>query len=483
MAWALAVAVGLTAFHFWSSRECLHAFFHFDDFWVLATADRIRISSIADIAKFFEPIHGLVLYRPLSTLGYFYLLRQIFDYQPLGYHVVQIGFHVVTGLLVYLLADKILQSPWRAATVALVYATAPGHAIATCWNALFTMTGAAVWYFAALLVWLGSDRRWRIPAVLLLFFLALLSSEHGASLPMALTLASAVLLQHPWRRIVGEQAPFYLLLGAYVGAKAYYVAFLLERAFPDPLQRAVVRQGYALNFDPLAITRNLGRYGGFALDALYAIPLTDGLAVAIGSGLLCAAFFGTVLVLVQPWRQQALRAAVFGIDLFIVALGPVLILQNHLFSYYVGIAAAGLSICLIALTRLFAPLVRVGAIVAGFVCLALHFGVTADQVRQSEEFRLFWGFTRSAAQWLYSVDAVALPGTVDEVVVPSDSVTQMVFDVGRGHEIFLCARYKVRTTRAVESEPSAPRRVILSRSLGSYPDLSRGWPWLRPCRR
>ena len=218
-------AVCLGVLCFWSYRAFLWEFFHFDDYWVLAVAAQIHIHSLNDVAQFFRPVHGFLLYRPISTVFYFYALRAAFGYNPVGYHATQIAFHVLNGLLVYCISDRLLHSSRALGTAtALVYATAPGHAIAACWIALFTVTGTAFLYFSGLLIWVGLDSRWRVPLTLLFFVLAMLASEHAVSFPLALTLVSVLVLRPVrWQQLLREQWAFYLIAGSYVAAKLYYV--------------------------------------------------------------------------------------------------------------------------------------------------------------------------------------------------------------------------------------------------------------------
>src|SRR5262249_11015091 len=153
-----------------------------------------------DVAQLFVPTHGFLFYRPLSTVTYFHVLHALFGTDPVGFHAVHLAFHVGNALLVYALAAQLLGEPWLAFAAALVYATAPGHALAAYWIALFTVTGTAFFYYLGLWVWLRTGDRWRVPLTLTLFIAALLSSEHAVSFPLVLTL-SALLLERPrWRR-------------------------------------------------------------------------------------------------------------------------------------------------------------------------------------------------------------------------------------------------------------------------------------------
>lgn len=479
---ALAV-VSLTTLYLWSYGDCIGAFFHFDDFWVLADAADVRLQSPLDVVRFFEPKQGFVLYRPISTVLYFYVLHQFFGYDPTGYHATQIAFHIANALLAYGIADCLFFSRPLALGTALVYASAPGHAIAACWNALFTETGTAFFYFLGLYLWLRLNSRWRVPVTLVVFSVALLAGEHAVSFPMALTLAAILLhSQCDWRRVVREQAVFYLVGGSYAAAKLFYLHFLLDKAFPSPVA-AAYRAGYGMSFQPQLVLQHLGRYFGFTVNLLYTVAAQNSWALVFGLLVIALAAVSTACVLSGRWATLPLRVAAFGLDLFIVALGPVLALQSHLYSYYVGIAALGMALALIgfagALPRLSA--VPVSLVVA--TLLTAHLLWAAKLVRQSNEFVFFNSFSRAAAGWLYTLTLTTQLEHTEEAVVPRTGLTALVFDEGQAQRLFLCASYRVRTTGNIDEEVPASGRVILRQPVPLVL-LPRSWTWMRrACER
>jgi len=468
----------LAAFYLWSYGDCIGTFFHFDDFWVLSAAAHIQTQSPWDVVQFFRPVHGFVLYRPVSTLLYFSLLHQLFGYDPTGYHATQIAFHIGNALLVYAIADSLFLSRARALATALVYATAPGHAIAACWMALFTMTGTAFFYFLGLWVWLQIDSRWRVPLTLFLFCVSLLASEHAVSFPIVLTLAAVLLGPRcDWRRVVREQVVFYLIAAAAVAAKVYALRYNLAGAFPDPAAQMYVSAGYAITLNPLALLRHLGRYFGFSVDLAYRVAEQDVGSLAVGAAVLAAAAIATVCVLTGRWTTRPLRIAAFGLDVFIVTLGQVLVLQAHLYSYYIGIAALGMSLALVAFAS---ALPRWSVIAPATVVAALvtaHVLWTVTLVRHSDEFIFLNDFSRSATRWLYSVASLTEMQPVDEVVVPRNKLTALVFDVGEAHRLLLCARYRVRTAAQIDAEREEPGRLLLRRPI-PFAQVPRSWAWM-----
>jgi hypothetical protein len=178
------------------------------------------------------------------------------------------------------------------------------------------------------------------------------------------------------------------------------------------------------------------------------------------------------------------RLVSFGLTLFGTALGPVLILPNHVYSYYIGTAAAGFSLALVGAVD-FLPL-RARRLCTWLLIPAalVVYAVTIGAVRQSEEFRFFRSFTTASARWLYSVTVATATERTNEVVVPQSAVTEMIFDRWEAHRVLLCAGYEVRTTERIEDVPPAPRRAVILRPLDLPSGEQRRWAWLpRRCPR
>src|SRR5262245_40161185 len=479
--WLAVAALSLIGFYLRSYGDCLGAFFHLDDFSSLATASHIEIRSPGDIAQIFRPTLGFVFYRPLSTVLYFHVLHHAFGCDPRGYHAVQLAFQIANALLVYAIAKRLFGSGFAALASALVYASAPGHAFAACCVSVFTVTGTAFFYFLAVWVWLQSDSRWRTPTTLVLFILALLSNELALTLPLVLTL-EAVLLRSPfdWRRTVREQAVFYLIAGAYTAAKLYHVDYLFAPTAPNDLGKAFIWANYRFSFEPRSVVGVLGHYFGFGLDVAYDLARSETWALALGALLVGLAVVSTLCVTKGWWVAHPLRVATFGLDLFIVALGPVLILATRVSSYCVGIAALGMALALVGFVR---ALPRLSGIATGLVVaavLAVHVGSTNAAVRQSNEFPLFYRFSQQAAAWINALTSIREDQGVEEVVVPRDLVTSMLFDAGDAQRVFLGAHYRVRTSDTMSGEQPNARQVLLRRAAplpaGACPD------WACICR-
>jgi len=476
---AIVTCCTIAAFHLLSYSDALGAFFYLDDYWELTKTHSISIESVGDIVKLFEPFPSFLLYRPISTLVFYHLLRVAFGYDPFAYHATLMAFHVFNGLLVFIIGRHLFRSHIGAFLTASIYAMAPGHAIAVYWMALFTMTGTAFFYFSALAAWFCVRGSWRWPSTFLLFLVAVLSSEHAISLPLILTLSSLLLEQEPdWRRIVRTQAPFYAIAVAYAAVKLYYIRYFM------PIQPG---PAYQLAFDPANILQQLGRYVGFGFNLAYNPERSDETALALGTLVLIAAITGFLATMINRRVGRDFKLAVWGLVLFILALGPVICLPNHQQSYYIGIAGLGLAVTVVALTRLCVsgphPYLVTSIVTA--TLLITHVSSTNALVHRTEQFRLFAGGSESAAGWLYTIWQYAEAGKGTEFFVPADPVTHQVFGKSDGrnqaYTFLICPWYEVIQSPDLNGVPPGQDRVVLSApwNLPQERSARRSWAWMR----
>lgn len=481
----LVLTSGLTALLWNSYGECLRAFFHFDDFWVLGAAARIERELPWGVWRIFQPVHGFLLYRPLSTVGYFLGLRLLFGNDPAAFHAVQLAFQVVNSLLVYALALILFRQQLLAIVASIAYATAPALAIAACWNSLFTVTGAAFFSFLALLAWTG----WRGPlgaaATCACFAAALLASEHGVTLSLALA-AAAVFL-----RVRAEERYRWVVLGgmlsvsaAYVLAKVLYLHFGLEADFPDPAARAFILQGYAPEWSVSVALASFGTYLGYAFAPLFWLARASSTVRVVAGVLLLAAAALAAVACVRGWGAHgSARLIGFGITWFLAAVLPVAFLPRHVASYYGSIGACGIALAAAAVVRACRMRWR-GVAAAGLAVSILGiFFTVRSQALQSDEFAFFRNFTWAAERWLRSISEVARGADVDRIAVPDSVLSQLVFVQGRAHEVLLCSHIDVEVVPKGDSAPAGPRRIFLGEPFW-YPreELSHR-PWLpKRCR-
>ncbi len=127
-------------------------------------------------------------YRPLITLTYM-INYSLFKINPLGYHLTNIIFHLLNGVLVYLLAVHLLKSMRVPLLAALLFAIHPVHTESVSWIAGRTDVIACFFFLISLYCYVKfMEKRGLLLYLisLLSFTLSLFSKEMAVTLPLIL---------------------------------------------------------------------------------------------------------------------------------------------------------------------------------------------------------------------------------------------------------------------------------------------------------
>jgi len=401
-------------------RDTVFLFFFLDDFWLMHSAAEIQGNSPTDLLAIFHPTHtGFQLYRPFTQVGYFYFLRQLFEYDSSGYHAVQLLVYAVNTVLVFAITRKLTDSTLAAFAGGLLYATAPGHASAVFWVAAFTMSGTALTVFVLSLCWLYTRSVWRVVLCTLLQAIALLASEHAVVGPFLLALLWLLLpRREPWRRAALALAPALLLVTGYLVLKLWYFSHV-----------AAPSMGYTMWLDPLGWLERIGRYAAACVNALTLVASGSRGWRVIG-GLVLA------LWLLSSWR--AFRSGgpwtivAGGLAMFLIGLLPVLPLRDHVYSYFIGIAALGVVVALLGVCQLAGRHWRWIALALGLSVVTLDLATGQRAARGDEIVQLIFAGAGAAANWVAGVQrAVVMRAPTRGALLPRDPTTEYVFGIGR----------------------------------------------------
>jgi len=294
------------------------------------------------------------------------------------------------------------------------------------WVAAFTMTGTTLAVFTLLLWWQHTSGLRRLIGSSLLQAVALLCGEHAAIAPLlllAVSLFSAT--RERWRRIARDLSGSVIVAGLYIGLKLGY--FLLIGPPQGP---------YAMRFDAAQWLAEIARYASVSINLASLLAVGQRQASILG-GVLCAiAVASTVLALRGADRMRLLA---LGIDLFLIALLPVLPLTVHQYDYFVGVAALGAALAMAGLGTLVAG-ARAGAvltaIVTVFILLADARG-TDVAARDNQTFLLYRTASQNDAALLTNLDLVRhAAGSETQVLVPDDPVTRYTIEACGAGEVF-----------------------------------------------
>jgi tetratricopeptide (TPR) repeat protein len=338
---------------------------------------------------YFKISGGEASYRPVATLSY-YLLYAIFNLNPFGYHLTSFGLHILNVILVYLLAQVILNSRRSSFVAALLFACHPVQTEAVNGISYNEDLFAAFFFFLALLMYAKMDaasskQKYTYICLSLLFFmLGLLSKEMAITLP-----AIVVLYDGAIRASVSENRTLKRTLEFIQKRKYYYCGYLGVSIFYLWLRFFALynpEEGETQIWGPLwdRIMYLPVLFFDYIKLSLFPLKLNADYVFSYPSGfvnvtpiLSLAVVLGLLIFSVVVKRHSA--AAAFGIWWFIVTLFPVyniIEIYNPFAERYLYIPLFGFCLVIsIFLERLLSriPYSRTAALEAGVILMIVVF--------------------------------------------------------------------------------------------------------------
>ena len=258
-------------------------------------------------------------YFPLvySTLR---LEHALWGMNPVGYHVVNVGLHLVNALLVWVLLRRLtLPGAWLAAAV---FALHPVQVETVAWVTELKNTESTMFYLLAVFAWLhfcAGKGRWYYALALGLHVLALFAKTTACTLPAVLLLVLWLKNEPVDRRRVWQTLPF-LLAGFGMGLLSVWWEKHLGNydshlhLLGGPLDRLLIATHavwfYAGKiFWPAALTFSYPRWEISVADLTQYVWLLGCVAVAVALGFAW-----------RKWDRRPVVAAVF----FVAVLSPML---------------------------------------------------------------------------------------------------------------------------------------------------------------
>jgi Flp pilus assembly protein TadD len=211
--WLIAIALAaVTLAAYWSVGG--FDFANFDDQVYVTNNPQVRAGlTAAGVQWAFVATHG-ANWHPLTWLSHMTDV-QLFGMSAGAHHVVNLAFHVVNTLLLWIVLTRLTESSMRSAAVAALFAVHPLHVESVAWIAERKDVLSA--FFALLTIWsyagyVRHSSRARYLAALMWFAFGLMSK------PMLVTLPFVLLLLDVWplrrfsiRAALLEKAPFLIL--------------------------------------------------------------------------------------------------------------------------------------------------------------------------------------------------------------------------------------------------------------------------------
>ncbi len=194
--WQSLLVLGLLTILTWGVysgvQQC--AFVGFDDDLYVYENPHVAEGLTAEGVRWaFSAVHAST-WQPLVWLSYM-ADAELYGVQAGGYHRTNLWLHLLSVGLVYLVWRALSGTRWRAAGIAAMLALHPVHVESVAWVAERKDVLCAVFWWAAILSYVGYAHRGqaRFAVAVVFFFLCALMSK-----PMALTLPAVLLLLDVW---------------------------------------------------------------------------------------------------------------------------------------------------------------------------------------------------------------------------------------------------------------------------------------------
>jgi len=209
----------------------LHNPFIWDDQYLITENHFIKSSKyILDMFKhqlYYSTAGSSNFYRPLQNL-FLYFDYSLWKENPVGYHLTNILFHILSAFLIYLLIKCIFNRKAIAFLVSFLFLVHPVNSTVVNYISSRADSQSAMFTLLALFLFIKYTARSGSAAYLWIslfsFIAALLSKELAIILPFLLLFAMP-LVSGPKISVLKKTIPFFIILGVYIALRATVLSF------------------------------------------------------------------------------------------------------------------------------------------------------------------------------------------------------------------------------------------------------------------
>lgn len=310
-----------------------------DDFFIFTTA---QTANLRGVLSFLIPRSDTTNFRPVCLPGYYFLFYRLFGLNPLPYHVVQVLFQAVAGVLVYLLTARLLKKISIALLAALLFVISWTHFYDMSW--IVCTCNQISLTFILLYLLTGIAQRKCLPYAFLL--LALLSVEAAVAAPALLFLLQLFFTKKSLKENFYSLLPHFLIIIFYVVYRFFLFkipaggTYRIELIPAKMMKNVIVFILWLFNF-PEAMTTHftISLYPFVFADNVFAETFPK-FSIFISLNML---LFLTILAGIFRLNRKSLfnKHALFCVTWFFVGLSPILIIPHRTYPYYTFIAQIG----------------------------------------------------------------------------------------------------------------------------------------------
>lgn len=336
------VSAALVIFH-----DSFSVYFFQDDFFLL---DISNVQSIDGLLRFFIPRGDVQFYRPLSHEGFYFIIQNLFGFQPFAFHLVAWIFWLIAVFIVFKISKFYLKSHRYRILVTGLYALSAIHYNSLFWISNFSYQASAVFYFSAIAVYLsGIGSRRKFALLISLFVIGLLMNEFLITLPLMIIADNYIL-----KRKQKFQHTYFIIWSLIVISLYVILRFVLFKPNFGT---------YHFSFSPQVISSyrffilfflNWGETIKDQLITYWKIRTdfvqSNFLVVMIWILNALIWIFPVSLLIIQWWRRKMITdiASIFGGIWFLIALLPIIFVQSHISPHQGTIALFGFLILIVS---------------------------------------------------------------------------------------------------------------------------------------
>jgi heme/copper-type cytochrome/quinol oxidase subunit 4 len=374
-------AVALTAIAFIPTLN--NDFVNWDDIIYVMNNNMIRSVTTDNLQQIFSSYY-MGNYHPLVLLS-FMLDYNLFEMDPVAYHVHNLLIHLINTLLVFCFVYRLLQQQAIPAFItALLFGIHPMHVESVAWISERKDLLYTAWFLLSAITYLfyiDTSKKSYLFLSILFFLLSLLSKAQAVTLPLVMV-AIDWYRRRPFRvsLLLEKAIPFLLALG--FGILAIYAQ--KEDKALNPVKIQIID---SLFFGQYSLGMYLYKFlFPFNLCAFHTYPLTpEGRAPLwiYGSPLILIIL---VLIIMYSWKKYSWAA--FGMIFFIVTIFPVLqffpvgqavVAERYSYVPYIGLSVIASMLFLLVKQRLGNKTARQWFMVAGCAVVLLFVILTMRQ--------------------------------------------------------------------------------------------------------
>ena len=265
-------------------------------------------------------------YQPVTMLSYL-IEYKIFGMNPFGYHLMNLIFHLLGTLFVFLIIKKLSGNNLLAFITSLLFGIHPLHVESVAWIAERKDVLYGFYFLSALYLYVSAPSLkgensslspFRVGATLILFILALLSKAQAVVLPVVFFAVDFLMNRKFTKKTILEKIPFFMLAFAFglIAIKVQGKAGAMQTFQYFPFYERILFSCYALMIYLYKLILPVN------LSGFYPYPETNDKINTIWVYLSPAVLFAIAFLVWKYFRES--KIVLFGVAFFLITIFLVL---------------------------------------------------------------------------------------------------------------------------------------------------------------